>query len=62
MNVPNKLEIYFLGRSLQPNLMVVTPEHTQVEHQTGVHIYFRLLAKCKLGWKGLSGTNALAYV
>ncbi len=64
---PFQLSLMFVGktRSLPyrgaPESL---PKPTQVKHLSGAPLYGNLLAlptNIRLGWKGLSGTNALAY-
>ncbi len=45
--------------------MLVKPKPVRVEHLSGTLLKFRLLALpayIRLGWKGLSVTNVLAYL
>jgi hypothetical protein len=67
MNVPNIPECLILARASLSSLvqcLQIKPEPSRVKNLSGAPFLGRLLAlpvNIRLGWKGLLGTNTLAY-
>jgi hypothetical protein len=57
------LQHYFLGRVVSPSIMYKARSYSRVEHLKDASLNYApaLLEYIRIGWKGLPGTNTLAY-